>query len=94
LENTIRLTLEWVVEQGWTLLDTNEPGAVRGFAYIQYDLGVGLVPEPAEVARSVQEACTDEGFSTGWIRKRRKAKDDDPALEAALAAHLPSTDSG
>ncbi|GAB3984355.1 hypothetical protein GCM10029978_093820 [Actinoallomurus acanthiterrae] len=91
-ENTIRVGLEWDEEQGWTVLDTNEPGAVRGLAYTYYGLGMDLVPEPAEVARTVEALCADESFSDRSIYKRRRAEDHDPEFEAALAAHLRPAD--
>ncbi|GAA4640174.1 hypothetical protein GCM10023196_104630 [Actinoallomurus vinaceus] len=93
-ENTVYVDLEWDEEQGWAVLDTHEPGAVRGLAYCHYGLGVGLVAEPAEVARTVEALRADENFVDGSIYKRRRADRHDPEFEAALAAHLPPANSG
>jgi hypothetical protein len=87
--DTFYIDVEWDEELGWTLHNTREPGAVRGYWHDRYGLGLGLVPEPGEVAR-----CVERMFKTEllWDRKheRRKATDYDPELEAALAAYLPT----
>ncbi|WP_101790734.1 DUF6292 family protein [Nonomuraea indica] len=87
--NTVEMSLEWDEEHGWTLLDVNEPGAVRGFAYTSYDLGLGVLPEPAKVARLVDSVLAgEEHLGIGPPRKYRMAIKHNPDFEAALAAYL------
>jgi hypothetical protein len=88
-ENSVELSLRWDEEHGWALLDVNEPGAVRGFARTSYDLALGVLPEPAEVARLVASALAgEEDLSIGPRRTFRMAIKHNPAFEAALAAYL------
>lgn len=86
--DSVQLDLEWDEERGWALLDVFEPGAVRGFAYASYDLGLGVLPEPAEVARLVNAALErEEHLDIGPRRKYRMAVKHNPDFEAALAAY-------
>lgn len=88
-ENSIEMSLEWDEEHGWALLDVNEPGAVRGFAYTNYDLELGVLPEPAKVARLVDSVLAgEERLGIGPRRKYRMAIKYNLDFEAALAAYL------
>jgi hypothetical protein len=90
-ENTIYADVEWDEEVGWTLHITHELGAARGYGHGRYGLGLGLVPEPADVALYVEKVFRTEGYSLyDRGHERRRAVDHDPELEAALAAHHPN----
>ncbi|WP_310716740.1 DUF6292 family protein [Nonomuraea sp. 3-1Str] len=87
-ENSVEMSLEWDEEHGWALLDVNEPGAVRGFAYTYYDLELGVLPEPARVARLVNSVLAGkECLGIGPRRKYRMAIKHNSDFEAALAAY-------
>ncbi|TYB56609.1 hypothetical protein FXF51_43315 [Nonomuraea sp. PA05] len=87
-ENSVRMSLEWDEEHGWALLDVNEPGAARGYAYTYHDLELGVLPEPADVARLVDSVLAGkERLSGGFRRKYRMAIKHNVDFEAALAAY-------
>ncbi|GLZ81962.1 hypothetical protein Afil01_67690 [Actinorhabdospora filicis] len=83
--------LGWHEETGWTVHETSEPGAVRGYLHTDYAIGSGIVPAPAELAAEMLALGRDmSGLSRrdgDW--KARRASVPDPALEAALASHAP-----
>ncbi|GAA4936998.1 hypothetical protein HD597_004607 [Nonomuraea thailandensis] len=86
--NSVRMSLEWDEEHGWALLDVNEPGAVRGHAYTYHDLDLGVLPEPAKVARLVDSVLAGEERLSGGCRRRyRMAIKHNLDFEAALAAY-------
>ncbi|GAA1524713.1 hypothetical protein GCM10009678_02480 [Actinomadura kijaniata] len=87
---TLSLYLEWDEERGWMMHDIHEPGAARGMAHGQYNLDLGLVPEPEKVVLHVQHMLRtgSPGRFDPVGRCHRSAAEHDPAFEAALAAYL------
>lgn len=86
-EDSVDVVVEWDEERGWTLHDTHELGALRGYGHGRYGLGLGVVPEPAAVARHIKTMFEVDGLYDDG-NPRRRAIDHDPLLEAALARHL------
>ncbi|RJL35787.1 DUF6292 family protein [Bailinhaonella thermotolerans] len=81
------LRLGWDEERGWTLQEVL-PGRFRPFRIDYHDLGLGLVPEPSQVAEVVRRALGEDlRLRPGEGPRLRRAADDDPALEAALAPY-------
>lgn len=85
--------LRWDEEYAWVVTKTDEAvhsGPGRGRWESRYALGLGLVPDPTEVALDVALLFNDE-WSRYDPRPRllRGATTPDPVLEAALSAYLP-----
>lgn len=83
--------LGWTEETGWILRQTLELGAVRGYAYFEHDMRLGLVPQPAVLAEAVVELGRDPRRlrSRNKEARIRSASRPDPELEATLRAYPP-----
>ncbi|NUW39055.1 DUF6292 family protein [Nonomuraea rhodomycinica] len=85
------LRLEWDEERGWALHEVHTVGHLHSTAYTYYALGLGLVPEPAEVAHVVRQFLADELIlGTGQGPRLRRSADDDADLERLLATYPPA----
>ncbi|MEU0570048.1 DUF6292 family protein [Nonomuraea sp. NPDC005983] len=83
-----RPRLGWDEERGWTLVEVTSVHEFGPTANTYFDLCLGLVPEPAEVAHIVKQVLTgDLSVSTGQGRRLRRSADDDGDLETVLAAY-------
>ncbi|NUP48020.1 MAG: hypothetical protein HOW97_12005 [Catenulispora sp.] len=83
--------LGWTEETGWILRQTLELGAVRGYAYFEHDMRLGLVPQPAVLTEAVMELGRDPHRLRARNKEARirSASRPDPELEAALRAYPP-----
>jgi uncharacterized glyoxalase superfamily protein PhnB len=80
----------WDEEYGWTVTIEHEPGAVRGRAYMRYEIGGGLVSDPATVASRLRKLLENGGSHAGSAQPRRSAPHPSPELETWLAFYLPT----
>ncbi|WP_327092549.1 DUF6292 family protein [Nonomuraea sp. NBC_01738] len=81
------LHLGWDEERGWTLQEVH-PGKFRPYKIDYYNLRLGLIPEPAEVAEVVKQMLAgDLWLGAGEGPRLRRSADDDVDLEATLAVY-------
>jgi hypothetical protein len=83
------LHLGWDEERGWTLCEVRPLSEFSANTYnVYYEVGLGLVPEPVEVAQVVKQFLADDlWLPTGQGPRLRESTDDDVDLETALAAY-------
>ncbi|MFI6598569.1 DUF6292 family protein [Nonomuraea sp. NPDC050536] len=86
-QDTEWLDLIWDEEFGWTVHKAFLTGGTRGRSHSADGLGLGLVPEPATVARYVATVLGSRESFSDRGRRYRRAFRPDPDLEAALSAY-------
>lgn len=88
------MTFTWHEEIGWTIATSSFTGALRANANQAFDLGLGVVPEPAVLAAEMVEIGRDPAhnlrYRGGGDGRVRRAAAPDPELEAALRSYSPS----
>jgi hypothetical protein len=97
LECDVTATVDWDEEFGWAATKVNEvnAGPDRGRALVHYGIGLGVAPEPGEVARRLGRVFIADlrGVSVSVDDRAyrcREAASLDWEFEATLAAYLPT----